>query len=274
MHIIETPAYRKAFIQYLRKGTAIEVSPKAAENERPTTHYIWRTSGDTKVRASHAANNGKIFAWVNPPETGHPGEDYNCRCSAEPYVQGNAEFAYQTFTSSVDDIFPSWTNYDLTRHYYIGSGRGVTLSEIGHLQGVIDYFLYTLGKYNDVNAQIIDAARKHPSGEFSYDFNQSYGFRPYLFVFGGGVVSGIFVGSVYHQDGMMQIEGNVSYFYDDVFTDPLDLRQIYSKNPRIEDMWWIERITEVGGTYFSLKDYWKTSFKAQVKRDEETSIYQ
>lgn len=274
MHIIETPAYRKAFIQYLRKGTPIEVSLKAAENERPTTHYIWRTSGDTKVRASHAANNGKIFAWVNPPETGHPGEDYNCRCSAEPYVQGNAEFAYQTFTSSVDDIFPSWTNYDLTRHYYIGSGRGVTLSEIGHLQGVIDYFLYTLGKYNDVNAQIIDAARKHPSGEFSYDFNQSYGFRPYLFVFGGGVVSGIFVGSVYHQDGMMQIEGNVSYFYDDVFTDPLDLRQIYSKNPRIEDMWWIERITEVGGTYFSLKDYWKTSFKAQVKRDEETSIYQ
>jgi hypothetical protein len=85
MNLIETPAYREAFIQYLRKGKAIEISPKAAADARPTTHYIWRTSGDDKVRSSHAANNGKIFAWDNPPETGHPGEDYNCRCWAEPY---------------------------------------------------------------------------------------------------------------------------------------------------------------------------------------------
>lgn len=25
-----------------------------------------------------------MFAWDNPPETGHPGEAYNCRCWAEP----------------------------------------------------------------------------------------------------------------------------------------------------------------------------------------------
>lgn len=85
MDIIETPAYRKAFIQYLRRGTPVDVSLKAMAEERPATHYIWRTSGDDKVRPSHAANNGKIFAWDNPPETGHPGEDYNCRCRAEPY---------------------------------------------------------------------------------------------------------------------------------------------------------------------------------------------
>lgn len=68
--------YRKAFTQYLRRGTAICISHKAAE--QPTTHYIWRTAGDDKVRSSHAANNGKIFSWDNPPETGHPGEDYGC----------------------------------------------------------------------------------------------------------------------------------------------------------------------------------------------------
>lgn len=103
MHIIKTPAYRKAFTQYLRKGTAIEISLKAAANERPTTHYVWRTSGDNKVRSSHAANNGKIFAWDNPPETGHPGEDYGCRCTAEPHTPEVNESSVQWVTSIVDE---------------------------------------------------------------------------------------------------------------------------------------------------------------------------
>ena len=42
------------------------------------------TRGDGKVRPSHQSNDGKIFSWDNPPPTGHPGEDYNCRCRAEP----------------------------------------------------------------------------------------------------------------------------------------------------------------------------------------------
>ncbi len=73
MEISRTPAYKKAFNEYLRRGTPIEwslnqaaqrgeLSLKAALPERPTTHYIWRTRGDNKVRAAHAANNGKVFA--------------------------------------------------------------------------------------------------------------------------------------------------------------------------------------------------------------------
>jgi hypothetical protein len=45
--------------------------------------YIWRTAGDSKVRSSHARRNGRTFSWDNPPEGGHPGEAYNCRCTAE-----------------------------------------------------------------------------------------------------------------------------------------------------------------------------------------------
>lgn len=56
------------------------------QQEAGYTHYIWRTSGDGRVRSSHAANEGRIFAWGNPPSTGHPGEDYGCRCRAEPYA--------------------------------------------------------------------------------------------------------------------------------------------------------------------------------------------
>lgn len=70
--------------------------------ERPTTHYIWRTSGDDKVRPSHAVNNGRIFSWDNPPETGHPGEDYNCRCTAEPYYGSQ----HEVYDPPIDPVYP------------------------------------------------------------------------------------------------------------------------------------------------------------------------
>ena len=46
--------------------------------------YVWSTSGDERVRDTHEANNGQIFSWNDPPATGHPGEDINCRCVAIP----------------------------------------------------------------------------------------------------------------------------------------------------------------------------------------------
>lgn len=48
--------------------------------------YIWRTAGDGRVRESHRDNANKIFAWSDPPATGNPGEDYQCRCYGEPYL--------------------------------------------------------------------------------------------------------------------------------------------------------------------------------------------
>ena len=82
-----SPIYQKAFEQYLRKGTSIEISLKRLEAKaQETPFYIWRTVGDDKVRASHAANEGTIFARANPPATGNPGAAIHCRCTAEPYV--------------------------------------------------------------------------------------------------------------------------------------------------------------------------------------------
>lgn len=49
--------------------------------------YIWRTSRDERVRNSHLDKEGKIFSWDDPPfDTGHPGQDIQCRCTAEPYI--------------------------------------------------------------------------------------------------------------------------------------------------------------------------------------------
>ena len=51
------------------------------------TRYIWRTSQDERVRPSHTANNGQTFEWSQPPAgTGHPGNDVQCRCTAEPVI--------------------------------------------------------------------------------------------------------------------------------------------------------------------------------------------
>ncbi len=47
--------------------------------------YVWEGAGDERERDTHMANNGQTFQWDDPPaETGHPGEDVNCRCVARP----------------------------------------------------------------------------------------------------------------------------------------------------------------------------------------------
>lgn len=65
------------------------------------TQYIWRTSGDGDVRPDHKALNGKTFRYDEPPVVNasevrrgraerreHPGQDYQCRCTAEPVIPG------------------------------------------------------------------------------------------------------------------------------------------------------------------------------------------
>jgi SPP1 gp7 family putative phage head morphogenesis protein len=52
------------------------------------TDYIWRTSEDERVRETHIAKNGVRFQWTTPPpDTGHPGWDFQCRCTAEPDLE-------------------------------------------------------------------------------------------------------------------------------------------------------------------------------------------
>jgi SPP1 gp7 family putative phage head morphogenesis protein len=50
------------------------------------TRYVWSTSQDERVRDTHAELEGETFDWDNPPEPGHPGQDYQCRCVAIPVV--------------------------------------------------------------------------------------------------------------------------------------------------------------------------------------------
>jgi len=246
--IIHTPAYKKAFNLYLRKGVPIELSLKAAAQEHPTTHYIWRTRGDNKVRASHAANNGRVFSWDNPPPVGHPGEDYNCRCTAEPYLRGESEFANQTLTSEVNDASPKWKKQDFVEHAFKGGGD-VTLSGIGHLQDIINHYAYHLGEagiFEKVNGQVIVAARAVGDGYFPYEFSRSYDFTAVAYPHGGSTVSGIFKGYVSEKNGLMKIDGTVEYFFDDAYTDPARIRDklIFGTSDPGEAAEILRRITE------------------------------
>lgn len=56
-----------------------------------STHYIWRTSKDRRVRPSHRKLEGKVIAWNDPPECdpphrAHAGMIWNCRCFPEPII--------------------------------------------------------------------------------------------------------------------------------------------------------------------------------------------
>ena len=56
------------------------------------TSYIWKTSGDWKVRPSHRRLNNHEFSWDAPPLSdppdhhSHPGQIWNCRCVALPIL--------------------------------------------------------------------------------------------------------------------------------------------------------------------------------------------
>lgn len=66
-------------------GTTTErVLMDALEETDESAAYIWRTASDDKVRDEHAMRAGKIYTWDAPPDGDHPGDDYNCRCWAEP----------------------------------------------------------------------------------------------------------------------------------------------------------------------------------------------
>lgn len=66
---------------------------KARQQAVGVQEYIWTTSGDERVRETHLDLEGTRQRWDTPPiisedgRTGHPGEDYQCRCTAFPVLE-------------------------------------------------------------------------------------------------------------------------------------------------------------------------------------------
>ncbi len=73
-------------------------------------------TGDAKVRAGHAANDGKTFEWRKAPASGHPGDDFGCRCRAEPLLDGAGE-AYFGPTDAVQVAGLGKAVFDIIRRF-------------------------------------------------------------------------------------------------------------------------------------------------------------
>ncbi len=297
-------------VALLKLELAYDRAVKAEAQKRTTTHYIWRTRGDNKVRASHAANNGKIFAWDSPPPTGHPGEDYGCRCWAQPYQPAATEYLDQTVTSIVDEGLSRWEWYDFVIHFYTGGGKEVKLSSIGHLQDVIDRAdergLRNHQVHKGVEIQFIKKARAMSPGTVSDTFAGTYDFSPVSFVHRISTVKGNFTGSAQEENGYLIISADVNYEFSGSFTDPLDIIQLITGTPKelfafigklamarnlsvetLKEIYmqsrkrdpddifdWIKWIAEAGGTKFPVTGKWKTALHGVVFKDAANSKFQ
>jgi len=80
--------HRRATLIARDQTTKLNASlTRLRQQEVGVEEYIWQTSGDERVRATHKHNDGKVFRWDTPPKiTGHPGNDVNCRCVARPVL--------------------------------------------------------------------------------------------------------------------------------------------------------------------------------------------
>ncbi len=240
-----------------------DIQKEETRDKHTSPKYIWRTSGDGKVRSRHAKFDGQIFSWDNPPEGGyHPGEDYNCRCWAEPYEFENdklREYVIQTVTSAVNDKFPSWTREDFFHHYNNEKGRMVRLSEIGHLQNIIDHAKsYNQGGgtiFERVEKDVFKKAHENGVGSFPYYFRNSYEFEPVVFEIGGATVSGSGMIHAINKGNFWIINANVDYAFSDEFTRPYDYYDI--------DMW---PLTVNTGEPYHITDKWSTKIEAVIRK--------
>jgi SPP1 gp7 family putative phage head morphogenesis protein len=85
---------RAALIAQDQVGKLNGVLEKYRQEQLGVTRYIWRTSGDSRVREDHRRLEGKTFSWNKPPvidrttgERGNPKEGIRCRCWAEPVLE-------------------------------------------------------------------------------------------------------------------------------------------------------------------------------------------
>src|SRR5690606_30907511 len=120
----------------------------------------------------------------------HPGIDYNCRCTAEPYVEGETEFAEISITSDLSSTAQRWENWDFVVHYFFGEGKEVTLRQIGHLQEIAEYHAYGAGVFHRLPGQIAQLVRDEGVGRFACTVENIYSFDAVEFSHGKSTVAG------------------------------------------------------------------------------------
>lgn len=265
--------FLKAREIYERLADAEQKRRGETAQNHSTPQYIWRTAGDGKVRREHAANNGKIFSWDNPPPTGNPGEAFGCRCWAEAYkpaaqetvdLQEKSIQTVSTFTPAGPFI---WTNADLLYHYFYGNGQGLFLGRIGLLNGVINYARTQPQKsggsiFDRVARKIFVESRQNQGGTSVVKFSTSYDFSGFMFSFGDSTVEGQADVTVTQNNKSLIISADIYYTFWDEYKDPIDDWDIIPFDIEIP-----------GGKPFAIMDVWQTRLEAIIKLDSSESRF-
>ena len=234
-------------------------------SKTPEGSYIWRTVEDDKVRSSHAAFNRTVRDWSDHPD---PGEEFNCRCWAEPVDQ--AMGLHQELISEVNDANKKWNEEDFSNHFYHGKGKTISLSETGYLKEIIEKAREVM--FRRVEEQVADKMREIKSGKLVYTTERAYSeLHEVFWVFGGGTIRTKTVGTVTQNGNILSIEAIVDYEYDDTFTDPANIRQkkfLYSTSDPKAAPLLVVKLTDAFGTYFQITDRWKTKMMGSIDLNE------
>lgn len=280
---LSSPAYQKAFVQYLRRGTVFDFEIKE-DAPAQATQYIWHTQGDDKVRESHAANDGGIFSYDNPPSTGNPGEDFGCRCWAEPFVNERTELknaladalieyyknGFEAFKKKLAEHKASnnlvWREVHFVEHYYNGNAQPVSLEDAKHLEKIKAVAAEKI--YPRFDNQIRKKVAQLSDGAFIEPFTNVYDFGSVSFVHGSSTVSGIFYGNVHTENGKKTYSGRADYYFYDIFEDPLSLIELTTKVPFVntEDIpTGLTDIMNFKGTPYVIKEKWSEQISGEVE---------
>jgi hypothetical protein len=107
-------AENKAFDQYLRYGSPMDIPYNVIK--AVSTHYLWKTQQDNRVRPTHKENHVKVFEWAKMPPTLHPGMARYCRCWAEAVI-ANALIGMESFIK-MDDA-KTWPELPISARFSV-----------------------------------------------------------------------------------------------------------------------------------------------------------
>jgi peptidoglycan hydrolase-like protein with peptidoglycan-binding domain len=230
----------------------------------PDGVYIWRTVEDSKVRKDHAALNRTIRRWDDAPD---PGEDYNCRCWAEPVNRANG--LHQDLTTEIKNS-KKWETREFLKHFFLGKGREVTLAETGYLSDIINKAEEIM--YHRLENQISDQMRSIKNGTLIYWTEKSYPeFGDAKWIFGGGTIKTVTSGQVIQSGDTISINAEVQYAYYDEFTDIVNMRQFFIGPHKLSDLpsnWRTSlgvAMSELAqGEMYSITGNWKTKLTGTI----------
>ena len=110
----KTTEKRAIFIARDQSSKLNAALTQARHEDVGITKYTWSTSGDERVRESHAEKDGQVFEYTNPPaDTGHPGHDFNCRCVQIPFLDNGGEVRQNNQTTNPQEeqqVRSEWTD--------------------------------------------------------------------------------------------------------------------------------------------------------------------